>query len=157
MKIDEVEQLLEKLRDAERADIDARVAKAQRERQAAASATEAERAERRRHWWEQQKMSRLKCYVPAGRTVSHVVFGGARSWTDFEGNYNRGEECIPVETDVSGRPVVYLRSIGDFTTLVNNGTDGLAWEMANPDLMRERAEIGPRNHPSIPEAPSRPY
>jgi hypothetical protein len=87
--------------------------------------------------------------------ASHVEFEGNRTWK------NRGETCSGSEiihTDTEdGQTVVYLRSMGDFRQLIQNTRNGLDWQQLNPHLMQRLADIAPRKHAPIPEAPQRPY
>jgi hypothetical protein len=152
MTIDEVENLLTRMREEEAAETRARVDRAQKERESVEAEKAAADAKRKAEWWRSEKLSRLRCIVPPEVQITAYEFNsGNRRWKNHRGEMVIGAELIPVEIE-GGQRVLYVQ-VSDFKLIIGNDRDGLSWQLSNPQLMQQLASIGHRNSHPIPEAP----
>jgi hypothetical protein len=147
--IDELENELEAAREREDEAIRANAALKWREIEAEAAAKRAEDAKLYDAWIENEKLNRIKIYVPAGIPAPNELIINNRIHTNYLGYQTSGPDPIPSGVE-NGRHVIYLRSLWDFNLLRLN-ENVQAWSAANPDAMRRLIEIMPKTDPLPPD------
>jgi hypothetical protein len=149
MTIQQVEDLLLRMRADEASKTRDAVERTQKEREAAEAARAAEDAARLRQWREDRKQSSIRLIVPPGLAAPVEWYGHGRHYYNHRGELVRGMDVAVADVE-DGVAVVYVRSPAD-VRILTGGKDGLAWERHNSEVLRRLASTMPSNAPLPPD------